>query len=50
MLKNNKVLCCIFEVGQTLLDASTNETESLEGYGYIIYKTLFANDYLFYLP
>ena len=53
MLKDHKILCGIFEVGQTLLDANTSEEEIihlLEGYGYKIDKTISSNDYLFYLP
>ena len=45
--------CKIFEIGQTLYDANTSENEIidlLEGYGYIINKSISANDYLFYLP
>lgn len=53
MLKNNKILCGIFEIGQTLYDANTSEEEIvklLESYGYIIDKTISQSDYLFYLP
>lgn len=53
MLKNRKILCGIFEVGQTLYDANTSAEEIekiLEGYGYKIDKTISQNDYLFYLP
>jgi FkbM family methyltransferase len=53
MLRNNKIKCGIFEVGQTLTDANTSEQDIinlLEGYGYKIDKTISQNDYLFYLP
>ena len=53
MLKNNKIKCELFEVGSTLYDANTNETEIcefLEKYGYIINKDISNTDYLFYLP
>ena len=43
MLKNRKILCGIFEVGQTLYDANTSAEEIekvLEGYGYKIDKTI----------
>jgi len=53
MLRNNKIKCGIFEVGQTLTDANTSEEEIinlLESYGYKIDKTISQNDYLFYLP
>lgn len=53
MLKTHKIVCGIFEVGQTLTDANTSGEELaslLEGYGYKIDKTLSVNDYLFYLP
>ncbi len=52
LLKNNKILCGIFEVGETLKDANTNEDEIiniLEKYGYTINKNFHTNDYLFYL-
>ena len=53
LLKNKKILCGIFEVGQTLYDANTHENEIielLEEYGYKIDKTISKSDYLFYLP
>jgi FkbM family methyltransferase len=53
MLQNKKILCGIFEIGQTLYDANTSENEItnlLEGYGYKIDKTISGSDYLFYLP
>jgi FkbM family methyltransferase len=53
MLKAHKIICGMFEVGQTLTDANTSEEEIitlLEGYGYKIDKTISSSDYLFYLP
>ena len=53
MLRNKKIKCGIFEVGQTLTDANTSEkdiVDLLEGYGYKIDKSISINDYLFYLP
>ena len=53
LLKNNKIKCGLFEVGPTLHDANTNETEIceiLEKYGYIINKDIVESNYLFYLP
>jgi len=53
LLKNKKINCGIFEVGQTLRDANTNEEEIfilLEGYGYKIDKSISEENYLFYLP
>jgi FkbM family methyltransferase len=53
MLSNKKVKCGIFEIGQTLYDAGTNEieiVEILEKYGYKINKMISQNDYVFYLP
>ena len=52
MLKNNKISCGIFEIGQTLYDANTNENEIidiLEKYNYKINKNFDYNNYLFYL-
>jgi arginine repressor len=52
LLTNKKILCGIFEVGQTLKDAHTSEEEIvqlLQGYGYTINKTISPNDYLFHL-
>lgn len=52
MLKAHKILCGVFEVGQTLVDANTSGQEIvtlLEGYGYKIDKTISDNDYIFYL-
>jgi FkbM family methyltransferase len=52
MLKNNKIKCGIFEVGQTLIDANTKEEDIinlLKSYGYKIDKSISQNDYLFYL-
>lgn len=53
LLKNKKILCGLFEVGQTLYDANTSELEIiklLEECGYKIDKTISQTDYLFYLP
>jgi FkbM family methyltransferase len=53
LLKNKKILCGLFEIGQTLYDANTHENEIvalLEEYGYKIDKTISQSDYLFYLP
>jgi len=53
LLKNNKIKCGLFEVGDTLHDAGTNEIEIcdiLEKYGYIINKDVVESNYLFYLP
>jgi len=51
MLKNKKIKCGLFEIGETLKDAGTNEKEIcelLKGYGYNIDKTVSNNDYFFY--
>jgi FkbM family methyltransferase len=51
MLENNKIKMGIFEIGETLKDANTNENEicaMLENYNYKIYKEI-PNNYLFYL-
>lgn len=53
LLRNNKIKCGIFEVGQTLYDANTHEDEicnMLTGYGYNIDKNTSNSDYIFYLP
>lgn len=52
LLKNNKIKCGIFEIGQALYDANTNEDEivnMLISYGYNIHKDISTNDYVFYL-
>lgn len=53
LLKNKKIKCGIFEIGQTLYDANTHENEIcdlLYSYGYIVDKRFSQNDYVFYLP
>jgi len=53
MLASNKIKSGIFEIGQTLYDANTSETEIvslLEQYGYHINKSIDAYNYIFYLP
>ena len=53
LLKNKKIKCGIFEIGETLHDASTNENEicdMLISHGYLINKNISNSDYLFYLP
>jgi len=52
MLKNKKIKCGIFEIGETLKDAGTSDKEIcdlLENYGYTINKQISRNDYLFHL-
>jgi FkbM family methyltransferase len=52
MLKNNKIKMGIFEIGETLTDAGTNENEIcnyLMEYNYIIEKNIVPNNYIFYL-
>lgn len=52
MIKNKKIKCGIFEIGNTLYDANTHENEIvtiLENNGYKIDKTLSNADYFFYL-
>jgi len=52
MLKNKKIFSGIFEIGETLKDANTDENEIcrlLEGYGYKIVKTISRNDYIFHI-
>ena len=51
MLKDNKIKMGLFEIGETLTDANTNEHEicdMLESYNYKIIKNI-PNNYLFYL-
>lgn len=53
MLQGKKIKCGIFEVGQTLVDAKTSEQELvslLEGYGYVIHRSPFADNLIFHLP
>jgi len=53
MLQQNKIVCGLFEVGQTLTDAQTSEQEiieMLEEYGYVVDNTFEQANYLFYLP
>lgn len=53
LLKEKKIKCGIFEVGQTLLDANTSEQEIislLEGYGYIINRSFSDDNLVFHLP
>ena len=52
MLKNKKIKCGIFEIGETLKDAGTSDREIcelLENYGYTINKNISRNDYVFHL-
>lgn len=52
-LQAKKIKCGIFEVGQTLLDAKTSEEEIvtlLQGYGYVIDRSISSENLLFYLP
>lgn len=52
MLKNNKIKMGIFEIGETLTDAGTNENEIcnyLMEYNYIIEKNIVPNNYIFYI-
>lgn len=52
MLKNKKIIGGLFEVGETLKDANTSESEIcnlLESHGYKIVKNLFPSDYIFHL-
>jgi FkbM family methyltransferase len=52
MLKNKKIKCGIFEIGETLKDAGTSDKEIcelLENYGYTINKNISRNDYVFHL-
>ena len=53
MLETKKIICGVFEIGQTLVDANTSSEELvtiLETYGYIINKTLVQDNYVFHLP
>ena len=53
LLQNKKIKCGIFEIGQSLYDANTNENEicnMLMDYGYLINKDISTSDYIFYLP
>jgi FkbM family methyltransferase len=52
LLQNKKIRCGIFEIGQTLYDANTNENQictMLMNYGYTINTSISNSDYLFYL-
>ena len=52
MLKNKKIKCGIFEVGQTLTDAGTSEAElstMLVNYGYRLNREISNADCVFYL-
>jgi FkbM family methyltransferase len=52
MLKNKKIKCGVFEIGETLKDAGTSDREIcelLENYGYTINKNISKNDYIFHL-
>ena len=52
MLKNKKIKCGIFEIGETLKDAGTSDKEIceiLENYGYTINKNISKNDYIFHI-
>jgi FkbM family methyltransferase len=53
LLKEKKIKCGIFEVGQTLVDAKTSEQEIislLEGYGYVINRSFSNDNLVFHLP
>ena len=53
MLENKKIMCGVFEIGETLKDANTNETEIIDllhKYGYAINTTFDNSNYMFYLP
>ena len=50
MLKNKQIKFGLFDIGETLIDANTNEkgiSDYLEQYDYRIY-TKIPNNYLFY--
>ena len=52
LLEQKKIKAGVFEIGETLKDANTSETEIeslLINYGYIINKNLSNNDWYFYL-
>jgi FkbM family methyltransferase len=52
MLENKKIKMGIFEIGETLKDAGTNEKEIcdfLENKGYIIHNDIVPANYIFYL-
>ncbi len=52
LLQQKKIKCGMFEVGSTLQDANTSESEIislLESYGYVVNTTFHKFNYMFYL-